>query len=74
MLEAVGGPSIFNRANAFPAAEAIDIPLSDEALRLYKLGLAFLHDYFPFWMAALIGKLIISRESPVRVAPHTIAP
>jgi hypothetical protein len=53
------GPSIFNRANEFPAAEAIDIPLSDEALRFYKSGLPFLHDYFPFWMAALIGKLII---------------
>jgi len=53
------GPSIFNRANAFPAAEAIDIPLSDEALRFYKSGPPFLHDYFPFWMAALIGKLII---------------
>ena len=35
------GPSIFNRANAFPAAEAIDIPLSDEALRFYKSGLPF---------------------------------
>jgi len=53
------GPSIFNHANAFPAAEAIDIPLSDEALRFYKSGLPFLHDYFPFWMAALMGKLII---------------
>jgi TRAP-type uncharacterized transport system substrate-binding protein len=53
------GPSIFNHANAFPAAEAIDIPLSDEALRFYKSGAPFLHDYFPFWMAALIGKLII---------------
>jgi hypothetical protein len=53
------GPNIFHHANAFPAAEAIDIPLSDEALRFYKSGLPFLHDYFPFWMAALIGKLII---------------
>jgi TRAP-type uncharacterized transport system substrate-binding protein len=53
------GSSIFNHANAFPAAEAIDIPLSDEALRFYKSGLPFLHDYFPFWMAALIGKLIV---------------
>src|SRR5262249_34731276 len=53
------GPSIFNHANAFPAAEAIDIPLSDEALRFYKSGPPFLHDYFPFWMAALMGKLII---------------
>jgi TRAP-type uncharacterized transport system substrate-binding protein len=52
-------PSIFNHANAFPAAEAIDIPLSDEALRFYKSGTPFLHDYFPFWMAALMGKLMI---------------
>ena len=53
------GPSIFNRPNAFPAGEATDIPLSDEALRYYKSGLPFLHDYFPFWMAALLGKIII---------------
>src|SRR6516164_4509187 len=51
--------SIFHRANEFPAAEAIDIPLSDEAVRFYKSGMPFLHDYFPFWMAALFGKLII---------------
>jgi hypothetical protein len=53
------GPSIFNRANEFPAAEAVDMPLSSEAARFYKSGLPFLHDYFPFWMAALLGKLII---------------
>jgi TRAP-type uncharacterized transport system substrate-binding protein len=53
------GPSIFNRANEFSAAEAIDMPLSSEAARFYKSGPPFLHDYFPFWMAALIGKLII---------------
>src|SRR5215471_12657259 len=52
-------PSIFNRANEFPAAEAIDMPLSSEAARFYKSGLPLLHDYFPFWMAALLGKLII---------------
>ena len=28
-------------------------------MRFYKSGPPFLHDYFPFWMAALIGKLII---------------
>src|SRR5262249_49014364 len=52
-------PSIFNRANEFPPAEAIDTPLSSEAARFYKSGLPLLHDYFPFWMAALLGKLII---------------
>src|SRR6516164_8341121 len=53
------GPSIFNRANEFPAAEAINMPLSSEAARFYKSGLPFLHDHFPFWMAALLGKIII---------------
>ena len=53
------GQSIFNRANAFPAAEAIDIPLSSEALRFYKSGPPLLHDYFPFWMAAIISKLLV---------------
>jgi TRAP-type uncharacterized transport system substrate-binding protein len=52
-------PSIFNRANEFPAAEAVDVPLSSEAVRFYKSGMPFLNDYFPFWMAALIGKLVI---------------
>jgi TRAP transporter TAXI family solute receptor len=53
------GQSIFNRTSEFPAAEAVDIPLSNEAQRFYKSGPPLLHDYFPFWMAALIGKLII---------------
>jgi TRAP transporter TAXI family solute receptor len=51
--------SIFNRANEFPAAEAVELPLSSEALRFYKSGLPFLHEYFTFWMAELIGRLAI---------------
>lgn len=53
------GPGIFQRASEFPAAEAIGLPLSDEALRFYKSGPPFLHNYLPFWVAELIGKLII---------------
>jgi TRAP transporter TAXI family solute receptor len=52
-------PSMFQRANEFPAAEAIGIPLSNEALRFYKSGQPLLHDYLPFWMAVLTGKLIV---------------
>ena len=37
------GPSIFNHPNQFPAAEPIDIPLSDEAVRFYRSGLPFLN-------------------------------
>jgi hypothetical protein len=52
-------PSIFRRANEFPAAEVVDIPLSNEALRFYKSGPPLLHNYLPFWIAELTGKLII---------------
>jgi TRAP transporter TAXI family solute receptor len=52
-------PGIFQRANRFPAAEAYGLALSDEALRFYKSGPPFLHNYLPFWVAELIGKLII---------------
>ena len=58
-VEIHSGSGIFRHANEFPAAETDGIPLSSEALRFYKSGPPFLHDYFPFWMAALMGKLFI---------------
>jgi TRAP transporter TAXI family solute receptor len=53
------GPSIFNKPSEFPAAESIDVPLSSEAQRFYKSGLPFLREYLPFWMATLVGQLIV---------------
>jgi hypothetical protein len=58
-MQIYSGPSIFQHANEFPAADAVHIPLSDEALRFYKSGPPFLQNYLPFWMAQLTGKLII---------------
>ena len=58
-VEIHSGSGIFRHANEFPAAETDGIPLSSEALRFYKSGPPLLHDYFPFWMAALMGKLFI---------------
>jgi TRAP-type uncharacterized transport system substrate-binding protein len=52
-------PGIFQRASQFPAAEAIDIPLSDEARQFYKSGRPFLHNYLPFWMAGQVSKLLV---------------
>jgi hypothetical protein len=54
-----GGPGMFQRANQFPAAEAIDIPLSNEARQFFRSGPPFLRSYLPFWLATLLGKLII---------------
>ncbi len=53
------GPGIFQHAGQFPAAEAIDIPLSDEAQQFYKSGRPFLQNYLPFWMAAWVGRILV---------------
>jgi hypothetical protein len=47
-------PGIFQKAGQFPAAESIDIPLSDEAQRFYKSGRPFFQEYLPFWIATLV--------------------
>ena len=52
-------PGAFHRPGRFPAAEAIDIPLSEEARRFYKSGKPFLHDHLPFWMATLAGRMLV---------------
>jgi hypothetical protein len=52
------GPNIFQRAGQFPSAEAVEIPLSDEALQFYKSGRPLLQNFFPFWMAPFIGRLL----------------
>jgi TRAP transporter TAXI family solute receptor len=52
-------PGIFRRAGQFPAAEAIEFPLSNVALQFYKSGRPFLQNYLPFWMASLMGRLLI---------------
>jgi TRAP-type uncharacterized transport system substrate-binding protein len=53
------GPGMFQEAGHFPAAEGTDVPLSDEAIQFYKSGRPFLQSNFPFWMASLIGRLIV---------------
>jgi hypothetical protein len=53
------GPGIFRTAGQFPAAESIDLPLSDEAQRFYKSGRPFLQNYLPFWAATLTERLIL---------------
>jgi len=52
-------PGPFQRAGQFPAAEPIDIPLSETAGNYYKSGSPFLQRYLPFWLAALASQLLI---------------
>jgi len=53
------GPGIFHRPRTFPAAEAIDIPLSDEATRYYTSGRPLLQRYLPFWLWVLAERLLV---------------
>jgi hypothetical protein len=52
-------PGAFQKAGQFPAAESIDLPLSDEAQRFYKAGRPFLQNYLPFWLATLVERVIV---------------
>jgi len=54
-----GAPGIFNRSGQFPAAEPVDLPLSEQARRFYQSGRPFLQRYLPFWMAVLAERLLI---------------
>lgn len=53
-------PGMFNAASQFPAAQAVDLPLSEPALQYYKSGRPFLQRYLPFWLAVLASQLLIA--------------
>jgi TRAP-type uncharacterized transport system substrate-binding protein len=53
------GVGVFHHAGRFPAAEGVDLTLSDVAVQFYKSGRPLLQNNFPFWMASLIGHLLV---------------
>jgi TRAP-type uncharacterized transport system substrate-binding protein len=52
-------PGIFTRAGQFPAAEPIDLPLSEHARQFYHSGPPFLQRYLPFWLAVFVARLLV---------------
>jgi len=58
-VEIHSAPGIFQKAGQFPAAESVDLPLSEEAQRFYKSGRPVLQAYLPFWMAALVERFLV---------------
>jgi TRAP-type uncharacterized transport system substrate-binding protein len=54
-----GGVNMFHRAGRFPAPEGVELPLSSEAFQFYKSGKPFLQNNLPFWMASLVGHLLV---------------
>jgi TRAP-type uncharacterized transport system substrate-binding protein len=53
-----GAPGMFNATGRYPAAEGIDLPLSDGAIQYYKSGIPLLQRYLPFALAVMVGQLI----------------
>ena len=58
-LEIHSVPGVFRRAAEFPAAESIDLPLSEKALQFYKSGRPFFQRTLPFWLAVLVQQLLV---------------
>jgi TRAP-type uncharacterized transport system substrate-binding protein len=58
-LEVHSRPGMFQHSGEFPAAEAIDLPLSKQARQLYLAGPSFLQRSLPFWLAELVQRLLI---------------
>ena len=54
-----GGPSVFNKAGEFPAAQSDGLPLSEPAREYYQGGRPFLQRYLRFWMAALVSRMLL---------------
>jgi len=52
-------PGIFQKAGQFPAAESIDLPLSEAAQSFYKTGRPFLQEHLPFWIATLVERVLV---------------
>jgi TRAP-type uncharacterized transport system substrate-binding protein len=50
---------MFQRAGDFPAAEEIDLPLSDVARHQFRAGPSLLQRTLPFWLAELVQRLLI---------------
>jgi TRAP-type uncharacterized transport system substrate-binding protein len=49
----------FQKAGQFPAAESIDLPLSDTAKHFHRSGRPFLQRYLPFWIASIAGQILL---------------
>jgi len=58
-LEIHSAPGVFSKSGEFPAAEAIDFPLSKQAIQFYKTGRPFFQRNLPFWLSVLVQQLLV---------------
>jgi len=53
-------PGVFQASGRFPAAEEIDLPLSDEARAYYLRGQPLLQRHLPFWVAEIVHNALLA--------------
>lgn len=53
------GPGIFRRPGQYPSAEAVDLPLSEDALQYYKAGPPLMQRYLPLWVSVLVVRILV---------------
>ena len=59
---------VFQKAEQFPIAESVDLPLSGDAERFHRSGRPFLQEQLPFLLAVLVGKALVVLVPLVAVA------
>ncbi len=52
-------PGMFQHAGEFPALEAEDLPLANEATQFHRRGPPVLQRYLPFWLAVLTERVVL---------------
>ncbi|MFO1318619.1 MAG: TAXI family TRAP transporter solute-binding subunit [Burkholderiales bacterium] len=57
--EVHGEPDVFHEEHEFPAARAVEFPLSDDAKRYFTQGRPFLQRYLPFWVANIVDRALV---------------
>ncbi len=58
-MEVHAPAAIFQRAGEFPAPEVTDLPIGEDAARIYRAGPSILQRTLPFWLAELVQRLLI---------------
>jgi len=58
--EVNGKAGLLRRQNQFPAPLEHDFAISADALRYYTSGKKFFYRYLPFWLASLVGRILVA--------------
>ncbi len=54
-----GKADIFSTTGQFPSLDYADFPIAEEAARYFKYGPNFLQRFLPFWLADMIGRMVV---------------